>query len=162
MSGQLGYITVYLEWAVWLWSVAQPSWRPVDSGQFPRGWYWVWSRSTSLSIIESQNHRMAWVGRGLKDHQVPIPPKQAKLPATRSSSRSGCPGPHPSWPWRPPEMGCPQPLWAVVPAPHYPLSEKLHPNVWSKSSRLEFKIIPPCSITINLCKKFSLVFIISL
>ena len=37
---------------------------------------------------------------------------------------SGCPGPHPTWPWAPPGMGHPQPLWAAVPVPHHYPSEK--------------------------------------
>ena len=35
-----------------------------------------------LSVItESQNHRMSWVGRDLRDHQFPTPLLQAVLPA---------------------------------------------------------------------------------
>ena len=36
---------------------------------------------------------MAWVGRDLKDHQVPKPMPQAGLPATRLSIRSDYSGP---------------------------------------------------------------------
>jgi len=42
---------------------------------------------------------MAWVGRDLKD-QVPAP-AMGWLPPTSS----GCPGPHPTWPWVPLGMG---------------------------------------------------------
>jgi len=49
------------------------------------------------SIIESYN------GLDWKDPQRsgsnPLP--WAKLPTTRSGTRSGCPGPHPTWPWIP-------------------------------------------------------------
>ena len=36
----------------------------------------------------SQNHGMAWVGRDLKDHQVPTPLSQAELPTPTSSTTS--------------------------------------------------------------------------
>lgn len=50
------------------------------------------------NIIElSQNHRMPWVGSDFTDHQVPITLPQAEL-TTKSSIRSHCAGPHPSWP----------------------------------------------------------------
>ena len=45
-------------------------------------------------ITESWNQRIVWVGRKFKAHQ-PQP-------------CSGCPGPHPAWPWAPPGMGHPQ------------------------------------------------------
>ena len=35
---------------------------------------------------------MAWVGRDLEDHQVPIPLPQTGFPIARSSIRSDCPG----------------------------------------------------------------------
>jgi len=55
---------------------------------------------------------MAWVGRDLKDHQVPTPLPQAGLAATRSSTGSGCPGPiQPGL--EPPEVGHPQLPWAA-------------------------------------------------
>jgi len=41
------------------------------------------------------SHRMAWVGRDLKDHAVPSFPPWAGLPPTRP----GCPEPHPTWLW---------------------------------------------------------------
>jgi len=45
-------------------------------------------------IIASQNHRMVWVGKDLKDHLVPTP-----LPgAGTSSTRPGCSEFHPTWP----------------------------------------------------------------
>jgi len=36
-----------------------------------------------LSFGEGKNHRMAWVGRNSKDHQVPTPLPQAGPPASR-------------------------------------------------------------------------------
>jgi len=39
----------------------------------------------------------------LEDHQAPIPPSWTGL----SSSRSGCSGLQPTWPWPPPGMGYP-------------------------------------------------------
>ena len=72
-------------------------------------------RDHSLIIIKgktdstSQNDRMVWVGRDLKDHLVPTP-----LPWTGTpSTRPGCPKPHPTWPWTLPGRGRPQLLWAT-------------------------------------------------
>jgi len=49
---------------------------------------------------ESQNRRMAWVeGTSKTIYFQPLP--WAGLPPTSS----GCPGPHPTWPWAPPGMG---------------------------------------------------------
>jgi len=48
--------------------------------------------------IESWNHRIAWVGRGLKDHEAPTPLQQAGLLTFMFNTRPGCPGPHPTWP----------------------------------------------------------------
>lgn len=42
------------------------------------------------------NHRVAWVRRGLKVHEVSSLVLHAWLP-TRSITRSGCPGPYPTW-----------------------------------------------------------------
>jgi len=39
---------------------------------------------------------MVWVGRALKDHQVPTPLPEPGLPTSRSGTRPGCPGPHPT------------------------------------------------------------------
>jgi len=48
-----------------------------------------------------------------------------------------------------------------VPATHHSLCKELPPDIQSKPSLLELKIIPPCPITIYPCKKlFSLLFII--
>jgi len=46
----------------------------------------------------SQNHRMARVGRDLKDHEAATPLLQAGPPTSISYTRPGCPGPHPAWP----------------------------------------------------------------
>ena len=50
------------------------------------------------SLIESQNHRMAWVGRDLKDHEAPTLLPKAGPPTSMFNTRPGCPGPHPTWP----------------------------------------------------------------
>jgi len=60
-----------------------------------------------------QNHRMARVGRDLKDHEAPTAPPQAGPPTSIFNSRAGCPGPHPTWPWTPAGTGHPQPVWAA-------------------------------------------------
>ena len=62
------------------------------------------------SFIESQN---SWAGRNPKDHLVPTLLSQAGPPTSRSGTRSGCPGPHPTWAWTPPGMEHPQPLWSA-------------------------------------------------
>ena len=63
----------------------------------------------SHRIIESEDHRMAWVEKDHNDHPVSTPLLCAGSPTTRP----GCPEPHPAWPWMPPEMGHPQPPWAT-------------------------------------------------
>jgi len=40
-----------------------------------------------LRIIESQNHRMAWVGRDLKDHGAPAPRPHAGPPTSAFNAR---------------------------------------------------------------------------
>jgi len=86
-----------------------------NSSILPRIWNSIsWSGKERLSFIESsQNDRMAQVGRDLKDHEAPTSPLHAGPPTSTFNTRPGCPGPHPTWPWTPPEMGHPQPLWAA-------------------------------------------------
>ena len=74
-------------------------------------------------------HRMASVGRDFKDHLVPTSLLWAGLPTTKSPTSSGCPEPHPTWPWTPPGTGHLQPLFQPVPVPHHTLSEKFAPNI---------------------------------
>ena len=99
------------------------------------------------------NHRMAWVGMDAKNHQAPTPLPQAGLPTSRYGTRPGCPGLHPTQSWTPPGMGHPQPPWAAVTASHHFLCDDLSPDIQSKPSLLELKIISPCPITIYLSKK---------
>jgi len=87
-------------------------------------------------------HRMAWVGRVLKDHQAPTPPLQAGPPTSAFNTRPGCPGLHPSWPWTPPGMGHPQPLWAACSSTS-PLCKELPPDIQPKSFFLQLKTISP-------------------
>ena len=56
----------------------------------------------SVCLFGLEIHRMAWTGRDLKDHQVPKLLPQPGLPATRSATRSDCPGSHPTLLWMPP------------------------------------------------------------
>ena len=61
-----------------------------------------WYMSSCLNLVrnsESHNHRMAWVGRDLKDHESPTPLPQAGPLTSTCNTRPGCPGPHPTWPW---------------------------------------------------------------
>lgn len=50
---------------------------------------------------------MDWIRRDFTDLLVPAP---CCMPKSGTSSR--CPVTHPTWPWTPPRMGHPQPLWA--------------------------------------------------
>lgn len=71
----------------------------------------------------AQNRRTTWVGKDLKDHPVPT-----SCHGQVATTRSCCSGPQPTWPWAPPGMGQPQPLWAAVPAPHHLLSKEFLPD----------------------------------
>jgi len=71
------------------------------------------------------NHTMAWVGRDPKDHQVPT-----ALPSSRSGTRPGCPGPHPTCSWAPLGAEYPQLLWAACSSQHLiALCKDLPPNI---------------------------------
>jgi len=52
-----------------------------------------------LLVILGVNHRMARVGKDLREHQAPC-----TLPTSTFQTSPGCPGPHPTWPWTPPGM----------------------------------------------------------
>ena len=61
----------------------------------------VYGKSICRVFIESQNHRVAQVGRDLKDHESPTPcHRQGHQPP----HLPGFPEPHPAWPWTPPWM----------------------------------------------------------
>jgi len=71
----------------------------------------------------SENKRMVWVGRDLKDCLVPTP-----LPwAGTSSTRPRCSKHHPTWPWALPGRGHPQLLSATC-------SSASPPSWWRTSS----------------------------
>jgi len=72
------------------------------------------------------------IGRATNFH-IPIP---------------GCPGPHPTWPWTPPGMVHPQPLWA----PHHSHSKELPPDNQPKS--LNLKPFPPVPLLCSLVKSW--------
>ena len=95
----------------------------VDEGRY-------WKKMMSLQVsrhsfisYRQKNHRMARVGRDLKDHQFPILLPHAGPPTAPFNTRPGCPGPHPTWPCTPPGTGHPQPLWAAC-CSTLPLSQK--------------------------------------
>jgi len=44
-------------------------------------------KNTNYRIIKSKDHRMAWVGRDLKDHQAPTPLLQARPRTSTFNSR---------------------------------------------------------------------------
>ena len=56
------------------------------------------------------NHRMAWVGSDLKDHQAPTALQQVGPPTSTFNTKPSCPRPHPNWPCTPPGTGHPQPV----------------------------------------------------
>ena len=65
-----------------------------------------------LAVIIESGNGLGWK----KPQSTPSPKPCHRLVAPTSS---GCPGPHPTWPWAPPGMGHLQLLWAVVPVPHH-------------------------------------------
>jgi len=104
--------------------------------------------STVNCTASSKNHRMAWVGRDLKDRESPTPLPKAGPPTSPFNTRPGCPGPHPTWPRIPLGTGHPQPLWAPVPAPHHSHSKELPPDIQPKSSFSQLKTISTCPAVI--------------
>ena len=105
------------------------------------------SPGSLFHCTESQNDRMARVGRDLEDDESPTPLPHAGPPTSPRHSRPGCPGPHPRWPRTPPGMdGDPQPLWAAVAAPHHCHSEELPPAFQPQSSLPQFKTVSPCPL----------------
>jgi len=91
---------------------------------------------------------MAWVGRIMKLNSPPL----AGLPTSRTATRPGCPGPHPTWPWTPPEMGHPQPLWATC-SIYFPLALKTTISISMLLKAVEgsliFKHISMCQLLVQ-------------
>jgi len=56
------------------------------------------TEQTQPDLLSTQKHRMAWIGRELKEHSVPTSLPWTGLPTTKSGSRSVSPGPHPTRP----------------------------------------------------------------
>ena len=114
----------------------------------PAGWEW------EIHSVWGPDHRiiMAWVA---KDHHlISTPLPWAGLPTTRP----GCPEPHPALPWLPPGIGHLQPNLSGQPVPvcHYPLSEKLPPNIKPKPPLSQFKtILPVLSLSTLVNRYFS-------
>jgi len=86
---------------------------------------------------------MSWVEKDLKDHLVSTSLPQAGLPTLAVVQIDQGP--------IKPGLEHPLQAWGIhnlsaqpVSVPHHSLSGKLHPDVSSKSSLLEFKIISPC------------------
>jgi len=98
----------------------------------------------------SQNHRTAWGGRDLKDHEAPTPPLQVGPPMPVSNSRPGCPGPHPTWPCTPPGMdGASTASLGSCSAPHHSHRKELPPDIQPQSSLLQLQTISPCPAVIS-------------
>lgn len=54
----------------------------------------LWKIQVNHRIVESENHRLGWVGRSFKDHLVPTPlPWQGHLPLERAAQSPVQPGP---------------------------------------------------------------------
>ena len=75
-----------------------------------------------LFELSSQNHRMVWIGRDLKDHLVPTFRPRAGTPSTRPR----CSKPHPTWP-QTLRGGSHSFSGQPVPAPHHPHSKEFIP-----------------------------------
>jgi len=110
----------------WVWHRAAPE--GCQTGHaLPQGWSNIrtgflvrWLMPCHLSTECCQNSRGIWVTPSvtesqdnlretLKDKPVPTTLPLEEPPPTSS----GCPGPHPMWPWTPPGMEHPQLLWAA-------------------------------------------------
>ena len=100
-----------------------------------------------LALVFSQNHGIICIGRvDSSSNSNPLP--RAGLPPTSS----GCPGPHPTWPWVPPGMGHSQPLYAVC-ASASPPSQGKKSNLNLSSIGL---ILSPLVLSLSDCVKISL------
>jgi len=77
---------------------------------------------------------MVQVGRELKDHESPNLPPHAGLPTSTLNTRPGCPGPHPTWPWRPLRSSSPTvylpPVLLTKPCPSVPQSLKCPQHIF--------------------------------
>ena len=99
--------------ALWKWSSALLNLFLLFAMMLSSGLLLLYRSQGVMDFPSNHNHRMAWVGRNLEEHQAPTPLLQAGPPTSLSNTRSGCPGPHPTLPWTPPGMGHPQPLSAM-------------------------------------------------
>ena len=100
----------------------------------------VWTENGAIQLRQ-WNHRMAWVGREPSDRQVLTPLPQAGPLTSRSGAGAGCPEPHSTWPWTPPGMGHPKPLWTAC-SNTSPLSEELPPTSNLNLPSLSLKPFP--------------------
>mgnify|MGYP001864357661 CR=1 FL=1 len=93
------------------------------------------AQQESTPFYHSQNHRMAWVGKDLKDHPVPTMSRVA-------THKPGCSGPHPTW-------HSPRAFWwgtgaGVIPAPNVTSttdSKMRNPTHYQKCYRLDSDLI---------------------
>lgn len=88
---------------------------------------WTSGKIFILAILEltqqSQNHKMAWIGREPRDHQVPVPLPHAGYQLCQSKYQN-------RWPRAPFSLAHGQDIHSLsghpVPAPHCSLYKKLH------------------------------------
>ena len=95
------------------------------AGQAPFTW---WQRPALLALglvlaisapAVGQKHALQQDHRVIKSQKGPqSPPTPTPAVGRAAPSSSGCPGPHPTWPWAraPSRDGTPQLLWAAVPS----------------------------------------------
>jgi len=110
------------------------------------------NKTSRFAFTCSQNHRMAQVGRDLKDHEAspPSPPPQAGLPISILIRDQGPiqPGPeHLQGQAHHNLSGQP------VPAPHHSLGKELPPDVQPKSSIFQLQTVSLCPAVIYSCKR---------
>jgi len=92
--------------------------------------------SCYLNYRAAENHRIPWVGTDLKDHQVPTPWCMQVANLWINQLSSGCPAPHPAWPWALEQPQPPQPLQAAF-------ARTSPPSQWKTSPWHLIKIFPP-------------------
>jgi len=91
--------------------VATASQRQWGRSQPPRCTSWEPPpKDLTSKFIETKNG-LVWTSKPIHFQ----PPAMGRVPTTRSSSRSGCLGPHLAWPWTPPRLGHPKLDFGLIP-----------------------------------------------
>ena len=123
----------------------------------------MWWTSVPLAVCflfaftESQNHRMAWVRRDLKDHQAPTPtplPPTTGRQAGPTTSISNTQGPIQPGLEHFQGRGIHSLPGQPVPAPHHSHSKELPPDIQPKFSLLQLKAISLVLLLSTLSKRW--------